>query len=72
MSDDAARDDIDWNFWCPFPDPENRGMLIAPFGAGVYQLRHGQTINNKNRPFRSYRFSHVEPVTRTNGVWDSF
>ncbi len=26
--------------WLPFPDPRKGGYLIAPFGPGVYQLRH--------------------------------
>ena len=33
----------DWQEWRPFPDPKRKGLLIAPFGAGVYELRHKMT-----------------------------
>lgn len=32
-----------WSQWLPFPDPKNRGILCAPFGPGVYQLRNNKT-----------------------------
>lgn len=32
-----------WSQWLPFPDPKNRGILCAPFGPGVYQLRNKKT-----------------------------
>lgn len=32
-----------WSQWLPFPDPKNRGILWAPFGPGVYQLRNKKT-----------------------------
>ena len=28
-----------WSRWSPFPDPTNHGILAAPFGPGVYELR---------------------------------
>jgi hypothetical protein len=30
----------EWSEWRPFPDPRKKGILIAPFGAGCYELRH--------------------------------
>jgi hypothetical protein len=33
----------DWQGWRPFPDPKMKGLLIAPFGAGVYELRDKMT-----------------------------
>jgi hypothetical protein len=30
-----------WSDWRPFPDPKKCGILIAPFGAGCYELRLG-------------------------------
>jgi hypothetical protein len=33
----------DWQEWRPFPDPRRKGLLIAPFGAGVYELRDKMT-----------------------------
>ena len=33
----------DWSEWSPFPDPRNRGILSAPFGPGLYQLRNLET-----------------------------
>ncbi|MFG0293948.1 MAG: hypothetical protein ACF8MJ_12455 [Phycisphaerales bacterium JB050] len=29
-----------WSRWRPFPHPRSRGVLHAPFGPGVYDLRH--------------------------------
>jgi hypothetical protein len=29
-----------WSNWRPFPNPLDRGILIAPFGPGCYELRH--------------------------------
>ena len=28
-----------WYIWRRFPDPRSHGVLIAPFGAGCYELR---------------------------------
>jgi hypothetical protein len=30
----------EWSQWLPFPDPRKRQFLNAPFGPGVYQVRH--------------------------------
>jgi len=30
--------------WAPFPDPRKKGMLLAPFGPGCYELRHGEKL----------------------------
>ena len=30
----------DWTEWRPFPDPREGGLLVAPFGPGVYVLRN--------------------------------
>jgi hypothetical protein len=30
----------EWSDWRPFPDPRKGGILIAPIGAGCYELRH--------------------------------
>ena len=32
-----------WSKWRPFPDPKNKGILVAPIGPGVYQLRNRKT-----------------------------
>ena len=32
-----------WSPWRPFPDPRKHGILIAPFGPGVYELRNRET-----------------------------
>lgn len=34
----------DWSEWRPFPDPRNFGILVAPFGPGVYELRNEETL----------------------------
>jgi len=32
-----------WSPWRPFPNPKRRGILIAPFGPGCYELRRSDT-----------------------------
>jgi hypothetical protein len=32
-------DDANWSDWKPFPDPRERGILVAPFGPGCYDLK---------------------------------
>jgi hypothetical protein len=32
-----------WSPWHPFPHPRKRGVLHAPLGPGVYDLRHIST-----------------------------
>lgn len=32
--------DNEWSEWRPFPDPRHRGVLMAPYGPGCYELRH--------------------------------
>ena len=34
----------EWSEWRRFPDPEKGGVLIAPFGPGCYNLRHGSQL----------------------------
>jgi hypothetical protein len=29
-----------WSRWRPFPDPLSEGVLVAPLGPGVYELRN--------------------------------
>lgn len=29
----------DWSVWRPFPDPRSKGILIAPYGPGCYEVR---------------------------------
>lgn len=29
-----------WESWRPFPDPRTGGVLIAPIGAGAFEVRH--------------------------------
>lgn len=35
--------EIEWFDWRRFPDPRKKGILVAPFGPGVYELRHRST-----------------------------
>jgi len=32
--------DFRWSSWHPFPDPRKGGILQAPLGPGVYEVRH--------------------------------
>lgn len=32
-----------WSPWRPFPNPRNRGLLTAPLGPGLYELRRCST-----------------------------
>jgi hypothetical protein len=33
----------EWSKWRPFPDPLAEGILVAPIGPGVYELRNRKT-----------------------------
>lgn len=33
----------EWSEWRPFPDPRAEGILVAPIGPGVYEVRNRQT-----------------------------
>jgi len=33
----------DWSEWRPFPNPTKKGILVSPFGSGLYQLRNKKT-----------------------------
>jgi hypothetical protein len=33
-----------WSKWRKFPDPRDKGVLIAPFGPGCYELRNGDQL----------------------------
>jgi len=35
---------LKWSNWRLFPDPRQRGILIAPFGPGCYELRNGKQL----------------------------
>jgi hypothetical protein len=39
IQDKHSKDFDSWSEWRPFPDPRQRGYLVAPFGPGVYELR---------------------------------
>lgn len=53
----------EWSDWLPFPDPRERGILIAPFGAGCYELRHrdGRLILFGTAGCVAYRMSSLLP-----------
>ncbi len=34
---------MEWSEWRSFPDPRHCGLLIAPIGAGCYELRRKDT-----------------------------
>jgi hypothetical protein len=35
---------LEWSHWRLFPDPRQRGVLVAPFGPGCYELRNGKQL----------------------------
>jgi hypothetical protein len=35
----SAKDAHTWSEWHPFPNPDQAGILCAPFGPGCYELR---------------------------------
>jgi hypothetical protein len=39
----VGSDDHGWSDWRKFPNPRQRGILIAPFGHGCYELRRSDT-----------------------------
>jgi hypothetical protein len=52
-----------WSDWRPFPDPRKNGILIAPFGAGCYELRHrdGRLVLFGTGRHVAYRMSSLLP-----------
>lgn len=53
-----------WSRWQSFPDPHKRELLLAPFGAGCYQLRHrsdGRLILFGSSGNCAYRMSSLLP-----------
>ncbi|MFX1761914.1 hypothetical protein PWP93_04830 [Paraburkholderia sp. A1RI-2L] len=34
----------EWSIWRKFPNPKQHGELVAPFGPGCYELRHGDEL----------------------------
>lgn len=36
-------DKYKWSKWNDFPNPEENGTLIAPYGKGIYQLKNKKT-----------------------------
>ena len=61
----------EWSEWRPFPDPRADGYLLAPFGPGVYELRHRESDglvcvgSGKNC---AYRMSSLLPAPRGEGT----
>ena len=54
-----------WGDWQPFPNPAAMGYLHAPFGPGVYELRHrssGHLILYGKSKNVAYRMSSLLPV----------
>jgi hypothetical protein len=42
LPDSLSAMDFEWSTWRHFPDPREGEVLIAPFGPGCYELRHGE------------------------------
>jgi hypothetical protein len=54
-----------WSKWRPFPHPHNKGILVSPYGFGIYQLKNIKT--NEFTMFGrgdhlSHRMSTILPV----------
>jgi len=60
-----------WSIWLTFPDPRNQGVLIAPFGPGVYQVRNKNTgefvLFGKGKNL-AYRMTSLLPYPHGQGV----
>ena len=60
-----------WSEWRPFPNPMNKEYLVAPFGAGVYQLRNkkvGEFILFGTGGHLAYRMSSLLPKPYGEGT----
>jgi len=54
----------EWSRWLPFPDPRKGNLLVAPYGAGVYELRNRKTKQYVLRGMGAncaYRMSSILP-----------
>ena len=53
-----------WSPWEAFPDPEEKGWLTAPFGPGIFQLRHksnGQLLTYGSAKHCAHRMTSLLP-----------
>ena len=60
-----------WSEWLPFPDPRKGDYLVAPYGAGVYELRNRKTSEFVLRGMGSncaYRMSSILPAPLGQGT----
>ncbi|GAB2769624.1 hypothetical protein [Salinimicrobium soli] len=64
-------EDWDWSQWLPFPDPSDHGILRAPFGPGLYQLRNAKTgeyvVFGKGKNL-AYRMTSLLPIPFGQGT----
>ena len=61
----------EWSEWLPFPDPRNRGILKAPYGPGLYQLKNvdsGEYILFGKGKNLAYRMSSILPAPLGQGT----
>jgi hypothetical protein len=61
----------DWSEWLSFPDPRKKGVLVAPYGAGVYELRNRKTKQYVLRGMGAncaYRMSSILPKPLGQGT----
>jgi len=66
--------DTDWSEWRSFPDPRQQAYLYAPFGPGVYELRHrstGELILFGRGKNVAYRMSSLLPQPLGQGHRDN-
>jgi hypothetical protein len=59
-----------WSNWRPFPNPSDRGILIAPFGPGCYELRHkdGRLVLYGDSGHVAARMSSLLPIPLGTGT----
>ena len=60
-----------WSDWLPFPDPRTGDMLVAPYGAGVYELHNRKTNEFVLRGMGAncaYRMSSILPKPLGQGT----
>jgi hypothetical protein len=63
-----------WSEWRPFPDPRQGDYLHAPFGPGVYELRHrasGELILFVQGGNIAYRMTSLLPKPLGQGHWSN-
>jgi hypothetical protein len=69
----STKDAYTWSEWRPFPNPDQAGILCAPFGPGCYELRqrNGSLIYVGSGGHVAQRMTSLLPTPHGAGTRDN-